>query len=214
MRHVDHRTFLRLLINTALLEDKLRNRYKTLLSNKNSTWHQQKSNLLDQIGFLTKKSETEVQDKLWIQKINEEVNTLEYKQTTDVVKTIGRLTTSITGEVKEISHNKKSVIEVKDLLDLKMNMMSLLRTTGIKKDVLITLQIVSNFNYAWTLITGFTEVMQSHIKVCTSNIDQLRSLFLKVMNNIICCNFGHLLLILNFLNFTFSSVVVVVFNFY
>jgi WASH complex subunit strumpellin len=52
---------------------------------------------------------------------------------------------------------------------------------GLKEEILITLQIVSDLSYAWEIVDpAFTDEMQMGLKKDPSLVGKLRSTFLKV----------------------------------
>ena len=57
----------------------------------------------------------------------------------------------------------------------------MLRTGNINEDILVNLQIVADFGYAWgPLIDGYTSQMQSLIQKNPAAVSELRAVFLKV----------------------------------
>lgn len=54
------------------------------------------------------------------------------------------------------------------------------RTLNIEDDILVNLQIIGDFSYAWNAIDNFTELMQELIKTDPSSAVKLKALFLKV----------------------------------
>ncbi len=56
----------------------------------------------------------------------------------------------------------------------------IIRTAGLKEDILITLQIVSDLSYAWEIVdSAFTSEMQIGLKKDPSLVGKLRATFLK-----------------------------------
>lgn len=58
----------------------------------------------------------------------------------------------------------------------------MMKTISVKDNVLIDLQIIGDFSYAWYHIDRFTGVMQNAIKKEPSFVIKLRATFLKVLN--------------------------------
>jgi hypothetical protein len=59
--------------------------------------------------------------------------------------------------------------------------LQIIRTAGLKEEVLITLQIVSDLSYAWEIVDSvFTGEMQLGLKKDPSLVEKLRATFLKV----------------------------------
>lgn len=57
----------------------------------------------------------------------------------------------------------------------------MIKTISVKDNVLIDLQIIGDFSYAWYHIDRFTSLMQSTIKKEPSFVIKLRATFLKVI---------------------------------
>lgn len=57
----------------------------------------------------------------------------------------------------------------------------MMKTISVKDNVLIDLQIVGDFSYAWYHIDRFTGIMQNAIKKEPSFVIKLRATFLKVI---------------------------------
>jgi len=56
----------------------------------------------------------------------------------------------------------------------------IIRTAGLKEDILITLQIISDLSYAWEIVdSAFTSEMQIGLKKDPSLVGKLRATFLK-----------------------------------
>ena len=66
------------------------------------------------------------------------------------------------------------------LTETKEALMSMIRLAGAEDDVLVQLQILSDFSYAWHLIDQFTGLMQDQIKREPRRVAELRSTFLKL----------------------------------
>ncbi len=56
----------------------------------------------------------------------------------------------------------------------------MIRTAGIRDDVLVTLTLVGDLTYAWEIVDTFTVEMQEGIKKDASLVGKLRATFLKV----------------------------------
>lgn len=59
----------------------------------------------------------------------------------------------------------------------------MMKTISVKDNVLIDLQIIGDFSYAWYHIDRFTSLMQNTIKDEPSFVIKLRATFLKVFIN-------------------------------
>ena len=69
-----------------------------------------------------------------------------------------------------------------DPMIVRSNFFQIIRTAGLKEEVLITLQLVSDVSYAWEIVdVAFTEQMQLGLKKDPSLVGKLRATFLKVI---------------------------------
>ena len=66
------------------------------------------------------------------------------------------------------------------LSETKDSLLTMVRLAAAEDDVLVQLQILSDFSYAWSLIDNFTQLMQSQIKTDPRRVSELRSTFLKL----------------------------------
>lgn len=64
----------------------------------------------------------------------------------------------------------------------------MMKTISVKDNVLIDLQIIGDFSYAWYHIDRFTSVMQNTIKKEPSFVIKLRATFLKVLLLVLTIN--------------------------
>lgn len=67
-----------------------------------------------------------------------------------------------------------------NLKEAKESLTSMIRSEGMKESLLITLQIVSDFSYAWQLVDAYTPYMQEQIKENPAIVVKLKAIFLKV----------------------------------
>ena len=78
------------------------------------------------------------------------------------------------------SFNNPFVKVTQYLTETKEALMSMIRLAGAEDDILVQLQILSDFSYAWHLIDQFTGLMQDQIKREPRRVAELRSTFLKL----------------------------------
>lgn len=87
-------------------------------------------------------------------------------------------------EFHQLANNYQVSQTIKDTHTYLREMM---KTISVKDNVLIDLQIIGDFSYAWYHIDRFTGLMQNTIKEEPSFVIKLRATFLKVLIiNILC----------------------------
>jgi len=64
--------------------------------------------------------------------------------------------------------------------ETKDSLLTMIRLAGAEDDILVQLQILSDFSYGWHIVDNFTGLMQSQIKEEPQRVAELRSLFLKL----------------------------------
>jgi len=81
-------------------------------------------------------------------------------------------------EFHQLANNYQVSQTIKDTHTYLREMM---KTISVKDNVLIDLQIIGDFSYAWYHIDRFTSLMQNTIKEEPSFVIKLRATFLKVL---------------------------------
>lgn len=85
-----------------------------------------------------------------------------------------------------VFHQLDSTVEVRQCLEETRNLLkTMLRLSTVKEDWLVALQIIGDFNYAWIIIGSYTDLMQSGIKEDPLLVGKLRTIFIKVINQIV-----------------------------
>ena len=181
----------RLLLITAQLESKCKEIYQKLLHDKESKWESFRKESHDRIlelvdVFSGTKPLTRVAKNTGIQdqfcKIASELESLSFGSTVNTLltsKKIVRLVSSLE-ELQDL-HQLDSNLQVKQyVIEVRKLLHSMLRTMGIKEDVLITMQIVGDLTFAWRVIDNYTEYMQKGIKEDPSLVGRLRATFIKL----------------------------------
>ena len=78
-------------------------------------------------------------------------------------------------------HSLEANLQVTQYLsETKDSLLTMVRLAAAEDDVLVQLQILSDFSYAWSLIDNFTQLMQAQIKTDPRRVSELRSTFLKL----------------------------------
>lgn len=179
---------LELLISTAELELKVREKLSKLLETRNEVWHGNKTAALESIKSLSElfsgakpvtKIEENEQLKLWFDNIAKQITSLNDQVATKTIKKITQLIQAL-DEVEDFHGMKSTSTIVQFLTESKDALKNLLRTASLKEDSLVTLETIADVSYAWCTIDLYTEFMQDSIKEYPAVTSRLRALFLKL----------------------------------
>ncbi|KAI1284886.1 hypothetical protein HDE_12453 [Halotydeus destructor] len=178
----------RLLLFTAQLEIKVKEIYQQLLKEKESKWHHYKKESLERVTELSEvfsgsKPLTRIEKNVNLQSrfadIGKQIEELTFENSAQS----SRKTVLIIQALEEVQefHQLESNLQVKQFVtEVKKYLHFLLKTTAVKDDVLITLQIVGDLAYAWDIIDHYTIFMQQGIKKDPTLVIKLRATFLKL----------------------------------
>lgn len=160
---------------------------KELLDDREKKWIESKTEVDTKISDLVAcfdgdkmiKIEKNENLKIWFKEIQKEVKLLDDKTPMTSERKLIQLIHALS-EVLEY-HNLNQNMHVKQNLEeisgILSHMMGLLT---VKDAILIDLQIIGDFSYAWYLIDNYTELMQNSIKKEPNVLIKLRALFLKM----------------------------------
>nr|CAB3267669.1 WASH complex subunit strumpellin-like [Phallusia mammillata] len=178
-----------LLLHIAQLEIKLKDMFKLLLQQKESKWDKYKKEAVDRITELAEvfsgtkpltRIEKNDQLKLWFNQISQQISSLDYADSTSAGRKMIQLIQALE-EVQEF-HQLENNLQVRQFLaDTRQFLHQMIRTVNIKEEVLISIEIVADLSYAWTLMDqNYTTNMQQGIKSNPSLVIKLRATFLKL----------------------------------
>uniref|UniRef100_A0A1B6MUI7 WASH complex subunit strumpellin n=2 Tax=Graphocephala atropunctata TaxID=36148 RepID=A0A1B6MUI7_9HEMI len=178
----------KLLLNTAELELKVKDLFKTLLTEREEKWGKCRREAEERMAELaevfsgtkplTRVDKNENLQK-WFVDMGKQINSLTIDEPTTSGRKIIQLIQAI-DEVQEF-HQLNHNLQVRQfLLDTRTFLHQMVRGVNVKEQVLIDLQIVGDISYGWELIDSFTELMQSGIKNDPSMVIKLRATFLKL----------------------------------
>uniref|UniRef100_A0A8C4QPA4 WASH complex subunit 5 n=1 Tax=Eptatretus burgeri TaxID=7764 RepID=A0A8C4QPA4_EPTBU len=177
-----------LLLDTAQFEFLLKEMFRQMLAEKQSKWEDYRQEGCDHMVELAevfsgnkplmhlKKNENL---QAWFREMSKQIASLSYG---DAMAT-GRKTVQLIQALEEVQefHQLESNLQVKQYLaDTRKFLHQMIRTSNIREDVLITLQIVGDLTYAWKIIDSYTTIMQQGIKCDPSLVTKLRATFLKL----------------------------------
>lgn len=178
-----------LILNISQLELCVKEIVKDLLENKEQKWMNYKGEVDEKLNemsllFSGEKSVIKVEKndhlKAWFEEILKQISTLDLQlKPRAIEKKLVQLIQAVQ-EVQEF-HNLHSNAHAKQRLDeILSSLSSMIHLLNFKDSVLVDLQAIGDFNYAWYLIDGFTGVMQRSIQKSPNILIRLRALFIKI----------------------------------
>ncbi|XP_031552063.1 WASH complex subunit 5-like [Actinia tenebrosa] len=182
------RAVFELLLNTAQFELKLKEMFKMMLSQKQGNWEKNKKEGIERMDELSEvfsgtKPLTRIEKnenlQAWFREMSNQITSLDYDDSTSAGRKMVQLIQALE-EVQEF-HQLESNLQVRQfLLETRQFLHQMIRTINIKEEVLITIQLVADLSYAWTIIDSYSGFMQQGIKANPSLVQKLRATFLKM----------------------------------
>lgn len=178
-----------LILNISQLELCVKEIVKDLLENKQQKWMSYKADVDERMNemillFSGEKSVIKIEKndhlRQWFEEILKEVTALDLQQKPRLVeKKLIQLVQAI-AEVPQF-HNLQANAHAKQRLDEILSLLSnMIHLLNIKDSILVDLQAIGDFNYAWYLIDGFTGVMHRSLQKSPNILIRLRALFIKI----------------------------------
>lgn len=178
-----------LILNISQLELCVKEIVKDLLENKEQKWSSYKEEVDEKLNemillFSGEKSVIKVEKndnlKAWFEEILKEITTLDLQQKPRAVeKKLIQLLQAV-AEVQEF-HNLQNNAHAKARLDeILASLSNMIHLLNIKDSILVDLQAIGDFSYAWYLINGFTPTMHQSIQKSPNILIRLRALFIKI----------------------------------
>ncbi|XP_046411198.1 WASH complex subunit 5 isoform X1 [Neodiprion fabricii] len=173
-----------LLLNTAQLEQDVKQMYKQLLTDKETIWTRHKEICVERISGLAEvfsgnrpldgveKNECL---QIWFKEIGKHVDSLQQDEGRKIVQLFQAL--EEVQEFHQLEHNLHISQYLADTRDILQRM---LRTSSITEDVMIALNIVTDCSYAWNIMESFISIMQECIKKDPPMVTKLKPLFSKM----------------------------------
>ncbi|XP_037938965.1 WASH complex subunit homolog 5 [Teleopsis dalmanni] len=178
-----------LLLNCSQLELTVKEQLRNLMQERETRWSNCKQEALDRLNELAEafqgsrplaKIESNPHLKHWFAEMAKEITNLK----SDNPNISGRMLIQLIQALEEVEefHNLHANMHVKQyLLETRNYLHKMIQILNVKEDILINLQIISDFSYAWLLIDrDFTTTMQQSIKKQPKSVMQLRAVFLKL----------------------------------
>lgn len=179
-----------LILNISQLELIVKEIAKDLLDNKESKWNSFKVDAIEKLKelkmFFSGEASTvlkiEKNEKLqsWFEEISKEVDALDLKQKPrSIEKKLVQMIEAFS-EVQEY-HNFSTMAHPKQRLDEVISLLnSMIHLLNIKDTILVDLQAIGDFSYAWYLIEDFTPIIHASLQRTPNILIKLRSLFIKL----------------------------------
>lgn len=178
-----------LILNVSQLELTVKEIAKDLLDNKETKWNNFKSEVTEKLEelillFSGEKSVVKVEKnehlKAWFEEIQKELSALDLKQKPRTVEKKLVQMIEAFSEVQDYhnlttnAHAKQRFEEIISLLN------SMTHLLNIKDTILIDLQAIGDFSYAWNLIEAFTPIIHESLQSTPIVLIKLRALFIKL----------------------------------
>ncbi|KAL0270980.1 UNVERIFIED_CONTAM: hypothetical protein PYX00_008233 [Menopon gallinae] len=177
-----------LLLNVAQFELKVKDMLRTLLSEKQTKWENNRQDCVDRMNELSdvfsgNKPLTRIEknEKLqaWFKEIGKQIDSLNHEETTASGRKVVQLIRALE-EVQEF-HGLGNQLQVRQFLqETRTILHSMLRSVNVKEEISIHLQVIADMSYAWHVMDAYTEFMQKGIKQDPSLVVKLRATFLKM----------------------------------
>lgn len=178
-----------LILNISQLELCVKEIVKDLLENKEQKWISYKAEVDERLNemillFSGEKSVIKIEKndnlKAWFEEILKQITALDLQQKPRVIeKKLIQLVQAVV-EVQEF-HNLQANAHAKQRLEeVLLSLNNMIHLLNFKDSILVDLQAIGDFNYAWYLIDGFTEIMQQSIQKSPNILIRLRALFIKI----------------------------------
>nr|XP_045581537.1 WASH complex subunit 5-like [Procambarus clarkii]XP_045581547.1 WASH complex subunit 5-like [Procambarus clarkii]XP_045581556.1 WASH complex subunit 5-like [Procambarus clarkii] len=181
-----------LMLNTATLEIDLNQTYKRLVEEKSVRWEKFQKDANEHVLELAEVfagsrplARVAKNDRLnkWFKDIGEEILSLSLDDPGCAGRKIIQLIKALK-EVKEFHGLESSAGVVQAVGEVVSALQALVRVAGVTEDNLVTLSLISDLSYAWTLVDEYTPIMQSAIKKDAAHVAKLRATFLKLSSGL------------------------------
>ncbi|XP_050425351.1 WASH complex subunit 5 isoform X2 [Adelges cooleyi] len=179
-----------LLVTTSEFELKIKDTFRNLLEEKEARWLKRKDDCVERMNELSEifsglATMSRIQKnenlQIWfinigkqIEKINMDEELVTSRKITQIIKALEEVQ-----EFHQLANNYQVSQTIKDTHSYLHEM---IKTISVKDNVLIDLQIIGDFSYAWYHIDRFTNLMQNTIKEEPAFVIRLRATFLKLVS--------------------------------
>ena len=176
------------LLSTAHLEFVLRERFKALLASKGSTWENSKvqaeARMLELSKYFSPSNSLnqvlgDAELSTWFTNMAQEVRNLSLSAST----LSGRRIQALISALREVAHFDEvgGSLQVRQFVEDSIDLLKqMILAVGLRDELLVNLDIVSNFTYAWTIIEQYTDYFHEMIRKDPQSVSLLRTLFLKM----------------------------------
>eukprot|EP01083_Nonionella_stella_P102334 291036_1 len=118
----------------------------------------------------------------WFKYLSSQIDSLECAADSNVE---GRKLLKIMGALRDVQryHQIDASLQIKQFLhDTSVYLRKMVRTVHVRDEVIATLSIVSDFSYAWNVISSYMKLMQKYICDDPKVVLELRAIFLKMVS--------------------------------
>lgn len=183
--HYDPSQLFHLLLYTSQIELKMKEIYRQLLNNKVEKWESFKKESYERILELSDvfsgtkpltRIEKNERRQEWFNQLAQQINALKPEEMTNSNKRIIQMIRAL----DDFQELESSPQVTQYLIEARKFLHCMLKTSNVKEDILITLQIIGDLSYAWLIIDSFTQYMQNGIQNDPTLVNKLRATFLKL----------------------------------
>ncbi|XP_039285304.1 WASH complex subunit 5-like [Nilaparvata lugens] len=177
-----------LLLDTSEFELEIKELFKVLLQERESEWEKCKTGSIERMKELSDvfsgaKSLARVEQnenlQKWFAEISNQIDIMKLEEPVESNNKIVRLIQAL-DEVQGFHQLTSNHMVTQLLSETRKLLHQMVHGNNIKESVLINLQIIGDFSYAWKIIETYTAQMQTSIKHEPSLVSKLRATFLKL----------------------------------
>lgn len=173
-----------LLLNTSEFEFKLKTMYKKMLNRRHSYWDKCR---VEAVGRMTNlaimyeedKAQKNVKLRDWFRAREVQMGQLSLDDAL-FSGNLARQLLDALSEAQDFDQLEANWAVKQHVEEAKRLLRQMIRTAGLKDDILVSLQIVGDLSYAWEIVDTFTTEMQQGVKKDPALVGKLRATFLKL----------------------------------
>eukprot|EP00516_Mucochytrium_quahogii_P006657 CAMPEP_0203756166 /NCGR_PEP_ID=MMETSP0098-20131031/9484_1 /ASSEMBLY_ACC=CAM_ASM_000208 /TAXON_ID=96639 /ORGANISM=" , Strain NY0313808BC1" /LENGTH=1157 /DNA_ID=CAMNT_0050647929 /DNA_START=208 /DNA_END=3681 /DNA_ORIENTATION=- len=177
-----------LMLSTAQLECILKDKLRVLLEKKYETWESCRQRSAERMGELSQyftgevaltrvqKDSTLVE---WFDRIKSEILSLEYSNPTLAGRRIQKVIRALE-EVEQYNDIDTSLQIKQFLADSRELLYRMVRSVGLREEVLSNIDIITDMSYAWELINDYMDILHERVRSEPNAVQLLRTMFLKL----------------------------------
>eukprot|EP00823_Brevimastigomonas_motovehiculus_P005461 TRINITY_DN4036_c0_g1_i1.p1 TRINITY_DN4036_c0_g1~~TRINITY_DN4036_c0_g1_i1.p1 ORF type:complete len:1167 (+),score=288.35 TRINITY_DN4036_c0_g1_i1:375-3503(+) len=179
---------MKVLLNTAQFEFKLKSLFKQLLDSKQVKWEESKKQCQERMMELStyfsgtqQLARVKKDDNLtsWFKQLGEEIGSLDFNSSLVAGRKVALLT-QVLEDVKEFHQIETNALVKEFITETRQHLQAMLRSVNITPKMMADLDIISDFSFAWSVIHSYTPLLHDRIRKKPSLVLLLRASFLKL----------------------------------